>query len=104
MITAKGKSFNILYPQNINFLKEPEINVQVSRLFSFLDSIETRSGSFQFTNLPTVLRNLFFGPLALLILSAIAYATPRGETKFSVTIAVAILLILTATFTWVSVW
>lgn len=104
MITDKGKSFNVLYPLNMKFLKEPEVNVRVSQLFSFLDSVETRSGSFEFTNVPSVFRNFFFAPLILIILSAIAWIMPRSEAKFSVSIAVFILLILTTTFTWVSVW
>jgi curved DNA-binding protein CbpA len=104
MITNKGKSFNILYPLNKKFINEPEINVRVSKLFSFVDTIETRSGSFQFTNLPTVFRNFFFGPVALIILSAVGLSMPRGEAKFSVTIAVCIMLVLTIVFTWVSIW
>lgn len=104
MITDKGKSFDILYPLNKKFLQEPEITVHVSSLFSFLDTIETRSASFQFTNLPSVFRNFFFGPLALLILATIGLVMPRGESKFSVTIAAFIILILTIAFTLVSVW
>jgi hypothetical protein len=104
MTTDKGHSFNILYPQNRNFIREPQITVYASQLFSFLDYIETRSGSFQYSNVPSVFHNLMFGPLVLVILSAFGLVLPKGETKFNISIAIAILLILNLVFIAQSVW
>jgi curved DNA-binding protein CbpA len=104
MITNKGHSFDILFPLNRNFLREPEITVYTSKLFSFLDKIETRSGSFQFTNVPSVFRNFMFGPLVLLVLSTITVLVPKGETKFNLCIAIVIVFVLTLVFIGQSVW
>jgi curved DNA-binding protein CbpA len=104
MTTNKGHSFDILYPQNRNFIREPLITVYASQLFSFLDYIETRSGSFQYTNVPSVFHNLMFGPLVLVILSAFGLVLPKGEVKFNISIAIAILLILNLVFIAQSVW
>jgi curved DNA-binding protein CbpA len=104
MTTDKGHSFDILYPQNRNFIREPLITVYASQLFSFLDYIETRSGGFQYTNVPSVFHNLMFGPLVLVILSAFGLVLPKGEAKFNISIAIAILLILNLVFIRQSVW
>lgn len=104
MTTDQGHTFNILFPQNRNFIREPEITVFTSKLFSFLDRIETRSGSFQYDNVPSVFRNFMFGPLVMSVLAAVAVFLPKGEAKFSLTIALVILLILNAAFITQSVW
>jgi curved DNA-binding protein CbpA len=104
MITDKGHTFHLLYPQNLNFLREPELRIYTSRIFSFIDKIETRSGSYQFINLPTVFRNLMFGSIVLLFLSFAGQVTPKGEAKFSFAIAAFILLLLNVAFIGVSIW
>lgn len=104
MITDKGNVFHLLYPQNLRFLQEPELRIYTSSIFSFIDKIETRSGSYQFSNLPTVFRNLMFGPIVLLFLSFAGQVTPRGEAKFSFAIAAFILLLLNIAFIGVSIW
>jgi curved DNA-binding protein CbpA len=104
MYTDKGHMFTILFPQNRHFIREPDITVYTSRLFSFLDRIETRSGTFQYDNIPSVFRNFMFGPLVMSVLAAIAVFLPKGETKFSLTIAIVILLILNTAFLVYSVW
>jgi DnaJ domain len=104
MITDRGHSFDILFPQNRHFLREPQITIYTSQLFSFLDYIETRSGGFQFKNVPSVFRNFMFGPLVLLMLSAIAVVVPKGETKFNLCIAISIVMVLTLVFIGQSIW
>lgn len=104
MTTDKGHSFDILYPQNRNFIREPQITIYASQLFSFLDYIETRSGSFQYTNVPSVFHNLMFGPLVLVILSGLGLVLPKGEAKFNISIAITILLILNLVFMAQSIW
>jgi curved DNA-binding protein CbpA len=104
MYTDKGHTFTILFPQNKHFIREPEITVYTSKLFSFLDRIETRSGTFQYDNVPSVFRNFMFGPLVMTVLAIITVCLPKGETKFSLTIAIVIMLILNTTFLINSIW
>jgi hypothetical protein len=104
MITDKGHTFQLLYPQNLKFLKEPELNVYKSKMFSFLDRIETKSGSHKLNNLPTVFRNFIFGPIVLMVLGAIGQLLPKGEAKFNISIAIVILLLLNVVFIFRSVW
>lgn len=104
MITDKGHTFNLLYPQNLKFLREPQINIYKSQLFSFLDRIETRSGSHQLKNLPSVYRNFMFGPVVLLGLGLVSQLLPKGEVKFNLALATAILLLLNVVFILKSVW
>lgn len=104
MITDKGHVFHLLYPQNLKFLREPELKIHTSFIFSFIDKIETRSGSHQISNLPSVFRNLMFGPIVLLGLSLAGQWTPKGESKFSLAIATVILLLLNMAFIAKSIW
>ncbi len=104
LITDKGHSFHLLYPQNLPFLREPELTIHTSQLFSFLDRIETRSGQHSITNLPSVFRNFMFGPIILLALAVIGGLLPKGDSKFNLAIAVCIFLILNAVFVAMSVW
>ena len=104
MITDKGHTFHVLYPQNLKFLREPELKVYTSRLFSFLDRIETKSGKHQLSNLPSVFRNFMFGPIILLGLGLAGSALPKGEAKFSLAVATSIFLLLNTVFIVRSVW
>ncbi len=104
MITDKGHSFHLMYPQNLKFLREPELNVYTSQLFSFLDRIETKSGSHTLSNLPSVYRNFMFGPIILLALGLICSVLPKGDNKFNFAIATCIFLLLNAVFIARSVW
>ena len=104
MITDKGHTFHLLYPQNLKFLREPELHIYTSQIFSFLDRIETRSGSHTLSNLPSVYRNFIFGPIILLGLGLISQLLPKGETKFNMAIATIILLLLNVAFIIRSVW
>jgi curved DNA-binding protein CbpA len=104
MITDKGHTFHLLYPQNLKFLREPEIRVHTSRLFSFLDKIETRSGAHSLTNLPSVYQNFIFAPIVLIFLASIGRALPKGESKFSISIATLIFLFLNTVFIILSIW
>jgi len=104
MITDKGKMFYILYPQNLKFLREPELRVFKSQLFSFLDRIETKSGSYKLSNLPTVYQNFMFGPIVLLVLGLLGQFIPKGEAKFNQAIATVIFLLLNVVFIVRSVW
>jgi curved DNA-binding protein CbpA len=104
MITDKGHTFNILFPLNRKFLNEPEINVYTSKMFSFLDKIETRSGSFEYSNVPSVFHNLMFAPFVLVFLSGMGVLLSKGETKFNITVAVSIMLIFNVVFIAMSFW
>jgi curved DNA-binding protein CbpA len=104
MITDKGHSFHLLYPENLRFLREPEIRVYTSSLFSFLDRIETKSGSHTLRNLPSVFRNFFFGPVILVVLGLACAMLPRGDNKFNFAIATVIFLLLNTVFIIKSVW
>lgn len=104
MITDKGHRFYLLYPQNLKFLREREITVTKSRLFSFLDKIETRTGKLEHTNLPSVLQNFIFGPIVLIFLASLGQFLPKGEAKFSISIATLIFLLLNAIFILRSIW
>jgi len=104
MITDKGHSFDLPYPVNLKFLKEPELKIYTSKIFSFVDKIETKSGSHSLRNLPSVFRNFIFGPIILLVLGLIGSATPKGDTKFNLAIATSIFLLLNAVFILKSVW
>jgi len=104
MITDKGHSFSLLFPQNLKFLKEPELKIYTSKIFSFLDRIETKSGSNTLKNLPSVFRNFIFGPIILVVLGLIGASMPKGDTKFNFAIATSIFLLLNAVFIVKSVW
>ena len=104
MITDKGHTFYLLYPQNLKFFREPEITVHTSILFSFLDKIETRKGKLAHTNFPSVLQNFIFGPIVLIFLASIGQVLPKGETKFNITIATTIFLLLNLAFIIRSIW
>ena len=104
LITDKGHTFHVLYPQNLNFMREPELTVHTSRLFSFLDRIETRSGKYVLTNLPSVFQNFMFGPIILVFLASMGQALPKGEAKFSISLATVIFLMLNIVFILISIW
>jgi curved DNA-binding protein CbpA len=104
MITDKGHKFYLLYPQNLKFLREREITVHTSQIFSFLEKIETRRGKLAHTNLPSVLQNFMFGPLVLLFLASFGQVLPKGEAKFNIAIATLIFLLLNVIFILRSVW
>ena len=104
MITDKGHKFYLLYPQNLKFLREREITVTTSQLFSFLEKIETRTGKLAHTNFPSVLQNFIFGPIVLIFLATIGQALPKGEAKFNLSIATLIFLLLNAVFIIRSIW
>lgn len=104
LITDKGNSFYLLYPENLKFLHEPELKIYTSQMFSFLDRIETKSGSHTLRNLPSVYRNFMFGPILLLILGLIGGMVPKGDTKFNFAIATVIFLLLNLAFIVRSVW
>jgi curved DNA-binding protein CbpA len=104
MITDKGHTFQLLYPQNLKFLREPELRIYKSHLFSFLDRIETKSGKHQLKNLPSVYRNFMFGPIVLVALGLVGQLLPKGEAKFNLSVAIAIFLLLNVVFILRSVW
>ena len=104
LITDKGHTFHLLYPQNLKFMREPELTIHTSRLFSFLDKIETRSGKHSHTNLPSVYQNFMFAPIILVFLAALGQVLPKGEAKFNIAIATAIFLILNVVFIRLSIW
>ena len=104
MITDKGHTFDLLYPQNLKFLREPELNIYTSKMFSFLDRIETKTSKHELRNLPSVFRNFMFGPVILLGLGLISQWLPKGEAKFSLAIATFIFILLNVMFILQSVW
>jgi curved DNA-binding protein CbpA len=104
MITDKGHTFHLLYPENLRFLREPEIRVHTSAMFSFLDKIETKSGSHTLRNLPSVFRNFMFGPIALVVLALACGVLPKGDNKFNFAIATSLFLLLNMVFIIKSVW
>jgi DnaJ domain len=104
MITDKGHSFHLLYPENLKFLREPELTIHTSRIFSFIDTIETKSGSHRLRNLPSVFRNFMFAPIVLLALAAVGQLLPKGEAKFNLAIAISIIMLLNFIFISLSVW
>lgn len=102
--TNKGNSFHLLYPKNLKFMREPRIKVHTSYLFSFARKIETQSGSYAITSLPSIYRNFLFGPIILLGLSLVSFMTPFGETKFTFSVATFFLLMLNVVFVFTSYW
>ena len=106
MHTSSGREFNVLFPQNKVFHKEPEIIVHVSPVLGILKGIETRSGGFQLSNLPSLYRNFSFMPIGMmgLALFSIFFIRIEGETQFNVAVVLLFLMLLNLIFFAWSIW
>lgn len=106
MYTRSGRQFNVSFPQNKFFHREPEITVYVSPMLGILKNIETRSGNFQLRNLPSLYRNFSFMPLVMagLALIAILFFRTKGESQFNAAIVLFFLMLLNLIFFAWSIW
>lgn len=103
--TDQGHHFQAPYPLNRPFVHEPAITVSISPVMSVLKSIETRSGSFQLTNLPSVYANLVFVPIALLLVSVLGLIVrSSNEVRFNFGVVSLLVLLLNMVFFALSVW
>ena len=106
LYTEQGRSFDVSYPQNKFFHREPEITIRVSPLLGFLKGIETRSGTFKLGNLPSLYMNFAFAPviMGLLALAALLVMDRNGEAQFNASIVLVLLMLLNMIFFVWSKW
>jgi curved DNA-binding protein CbpA len=105
LYTKEGHQFNVMFPQNKLFHRDPEIRVQVSPLLGFLKGIETQSG-YTFDNYPSLYLNFFFLPLLTGGLSFISllFIRKEGEARFNMAVALLMLMLLNLVFFAWSTW
>lgn len=105
LYTREGHQFNVMFPQNKVFHREPVIRAHVSPLLGFLKGIETESG-YRFGNYPSLYLNFFFLPLLTGVLTVIAlfFIRKEGEARFNLAIALTILIFINLIFFVWSIW
>ena len=105
MITDKGHTFGVTYPQNRPFVAEPEITVRFSPVLHILKRIDTRSGKFSYNSLPSVYANLIFIPVIFMLISAAGlFVRSSPELKFNFGVVTVLVMILNIVFFVMSVW
>jgi len=105
MTTDKGNTFTVPYPEDRPFTAEPQITAYHSPLLQIIKHIDTRSGRFSLSNLPSVYANLLFMPGVLLLVAAGGLAIrSSAEVTFNFGVVTVLVMLLNIIFFAWSVW